>query len=116
MFMHVTSTPYPDRVDEFDHWYSSVHVPDMLAVPVVKSCRRFRLVSAEGPVRFLAVYEFDRHDPAALLAELVARSADGRMRPGSASDPTAALVEFWESCAEVAFSAPVLEPVPDPVE
>ncbi|MEU0538485.1 hypothetical protein ABZ319_01355 [Nocardia sp. NPDC005978] len=107
MHLHVTSTPYPDRVDEFDRWYSEVHVPDMLAVPAVKSCSRFRLTDPDGPVRFLAVYAVDGDDPAALLAELGACAADGRIRPGTASDPTATRIEFWKS-----WDAPSAEAAP----
>jgi hypothetical protein len=82
----------PEREDEFNEWYSTVHVPDVCAVPGVVSARRFRLSDQKsaldadlaGGHRYLVLYELDTDDPAALEAELQARVADGRFRPSDA--------------------------------
>jgi len=64
------SNPVSDDVeDEFNQWYDDVHAKEMLALPGVKSCRRFRLAPTqvmEGDDamgrRYLALYEVDVDD------------------------------------------------------
>ena len=55
----------PSREDEFNDWYSNMHVPDMLEVPGMISATRW--VSAhkdlEGEQRkYLAMYELETDD------------------------------------------------------
>ena len=66
----------PEREDEYNAWYSGVHVSELLQVPGFVSARRFRRVG-EGGGEYLAVYEVEADDLAAPLQELRRRSAAG---------------------------------------
>lgn len=102
-----TDVVSPDREEEFNRWYSEVHVPDVTAVPGVVSARRFK-VSAEvesafggeiaGGCRYLVIYEIDAGDPAQVEEEMRARMADGRFRPGDtmASSPAPLAIYYDE--------------------
>ena len=51
------------REEEFNHWYNTVHVPDVLETPGILSARRFRNDEPpEGHGRFLAIYEVETED------------------------------------------------------
>ena len=62
-----------DREEEFNKWYTEVHVPDIKEVAgrSISKVRRYKnnqLVS--GAPQYLAIYELDTDDPAALLDKL----------------------------------------------
>ena len=91
----VFSNPVEGREAEFNDWYSRRHLPDVLRVPGYLSAQRFSLESGDGVAlpnwRYLAVYEVDRANYAAALAEVAARSgtdlmpiSDAAARPLSA--------------------------------
>ncbi|MEQ3549631.1 hypothetical protein WIS52_04020 [Pseudonocardia nematodicida] len=96
----------PDREDEFNDWYSRMHVPDVCAIPGVLSARRFRTAEQRsafhgelaGGHRYLVIYELDTDDPAGVEKELQERFADGRLRPTDtmAGDPPPVAVYYDE--------------------
>lgn len=45
---------------QYHRWYNEVHLPEVLAIPGIRSARRFR-VRGEG-IRFMALYELDNAD------------------------------------------------------
>lgn len=49
---------------EFNRLYDEEHIPQLMQVPGVRSCRRYRLqhASVDGKARYLAVYELDSPD------------------------------------------------------
>ena len=47
LLLAFTGPKSPELEDEYNEWYDSVHLPDVLAVPGVRSARRFKL--ADGP-------------------------------------------------------------------
>jgi hypothetical protein len=95
-----------EREDEFNRWYTTVHVPDVCAIPGVLSARRFRraaLTSAfDGELasghRYLVVYEIETDDPGSIERELRARFADGRLHPTDTmlGDPPPVAAYFHE--------------------
>jgi len=80
----------PDREDEWNHWYDSVHVPEVMAAsPAILSATRYRLSAGNIPHRYLAVYRF--RDEAGLEAfmgspELAQMSSDYTRDWGAVSD------------------------------
>ena len=55
--------------DDFNQWYDDVHAKQVLALPGVKSCRRFKLAPAQimpgdnaAGRRYLALYEVEVDD------------------------------------------------------
>lgn len=98
MQMMVFSTPRAGMEEEYNKWYEEVHIPDLLSIPGMKSCTRFRGQSVAGqPAEFAycAVYEIDG-DFDAIMREMQARAADGRSQLSPAIDPAATKVTVWE--------------------
>jgi hypothetical protein len=64
----VFSNAADGRDDEFNHWYTSVHLPDVLGVEGFVAARRFRLADVQllpgqaVPHRYLAIYEIEAED------------------------------------------------------
>jgi hypothetical protein len=72
-----------EQADEFNDWYDTVHIPQVISqVPGVTLVRRF-IASAIGPDqpsrRYLAIYEIESDAPESVLRELQKAIADGRL-------------------------------------
>ena len=98
--MVVQSRAKPGREAEYTHWYDTVHIHDICAVPGVKSGKRYQAtplhVGAPGlPV--LAIYELEVDNPAAILAELGKRATDGTIRRCDALDAEASVMWFYSA-------------------
>ena len=54
----------PDKEADFNRIYDTQHVPNILTVPGVESCTRFKLESADvdGVPTYLALYAIDSRD------------------------------------------------------
>ncbi|NGP09492.1 hypothetical protein G6038_29310 [Rhodococcus sp. 14C212] len=68
----------PGREEEFNKWYDEQHVPDVLAVPGIKSVQRYQLAPPdENPVsnRWLAIWQLEGD-----IDEIRATLATGRDR------------------------------------
>ena len=99
--LFVQSNPSsPDREDEYNKWYSTVHIPEVCAVPGVTGASRFK-VSDAAPVgpdvpRYSAVYELEADDLGTVLAEIASRAMDGRMHMSDAMamDPVPSMVIY----------------------
>jgi hypothetical protein len=87
--MVVQSSPVsPDREDEFNDWYDTIHIPEICAVPGFVSARRYKLPGAaagtgDAPA-YLAVYEIEADDLAGPPAQWRARSA-ARLTTGTSA-------------------------------
>ena len=93
----VFSNPVEGRDEEFNAWYDSVHLSDVLAVDGVVSAQRFEIEHVDAPEvdgaptppppahRYLALYELDR-DGNRVMAEFVARLTSGEMKLSEALD------------------------------
>lgn len=54
--------PVVGREDEFNEWYSGVHIPEILALPGFRSAQRYEVAddaAAAGGYRYATVYEID---------------------------------------------------------
>ena len=85
-----------DQEEAFNHWYDTVHVPDILAVEGFTAAQRFKLagpgpqvVTRDGQpaiAQYLALYEMDTADTRAAMKRLNEAVADlqqrGRMFAG----------------------------------
>lgn len=74
----VLTNPTPGHEDEFNHWYTDRHVPDVLRVPGVVSAQRFRRTaqqrgSGPQPWQYLALYECDAAEPNVVTDGIQAR-------------------------------------------
>lgn len=97
--MVVQSNAIEGRDDDYNNWYDSIHYQDICDIPGVKSGRRFEATPiAMGPPGqpYLSIFEIETDNPAAVMAELGQRSADGRMRQSDALDHTSLALWFYE--------------------
>jgi hypothetical protein len=80
-----TDPSSPDVEDEYNDWYDSTHVADVLkAAPDVKAVTRYRLAESpapgfELPNRHLAVYEVEADDLNQVVADMGAAFGRGEM-------------------------------------
>lgn len=79
----VLSNPTVGREDDFNDWYTNVHLRDVLAVEGFIAARRFCLADAQlqpdrpAPHRYLAIYEIEADNPEAPLQSLLSRVMSG---------------------------------------
>ena len=70
----VMSNPVAGREDEYNEWYDSVHLGEVLQVPGFVAARRFVAGSSvrggEPSHKYLSIYEIEADDLAAALAAL----------------------------------------------
>ena len=100
----VPSSATKGRDDEYNDWYDNRHIHDLLAIPGVKSGRRFVASAASPmapPANYLAMYEIESDDPAAVMAELNRRSAEGVIPITDAIDLTTAQLWVFEETLSV---------------
>lgn len=64
-YIYLVQMDIPDDLeDDFNRIYDTEHVPNIIQVPGVDSCTRYKLESsdADGVARYAAVYEIDSPD------------------------------------------------------
>jgi hypothetical protein len=92
----------PEREAEYNDWYDSIHLPDLLKIKGVKAASRYRAAtpqfgggSIDGP-GYLAIYEIEVDDPQDFYDGLGKGVADGviRMTDAIAADPSG--MSMWE--------------------
>jgi hypothetical protein len=96
--MCVMTSPAPGKEQEFQRWYDEQHVPDVMRVPGFVTGQRFRLSAVQHkappfPRAYLAIYNLDTEDLAALNAEIVRRVGTADMPMTDAVAP--GIVRFF---------------------
>ncbi|MBY8856794.1 hypothetical protein K7711_09930 [Nocardia sp. CA2R105] len=99
----VYSNPVAGREDEFNEWYDNVHVPQLLAVPGMRSAQRYTLRDSEiyrapgastPEQRYAIIYEM-QGEAEAIMAEIRARVASGQIRMHDSLDMSSWRLAFW---------------------
>ena len=97
--MAVYSNPIsPDRDEEYNVWYNTVHLPELMGIPGFVGATRYRLVeglgkgTAPSEQRYLALYEIEG-DVAAAYTALT--SGGGTLQISDSLDPASARLTFW---------------------
>jgi hypothetical protein len=86
------TNPTSGKEAEFNEWYNTHHIPDVLNVPGFVSAQRFRIADAQmgGEAskahKYLALYEIETDDLAGVLKELRARGGTPEIVPSDAID------------------------------
>jgi hypothetical protein len=65
------------REREFNEWYTSRHIHDILAVTGVVSAQRFQSRAGKAAFRYLALYQLETDDPERVLTEIRERDRNG---------------------------------------
>ncbi len=97
--MIAQSAPLPGREAEYDAWYDAVHMKDICALPGVTGGRRFTATPFAMPepgAPRIAIYDIETDNPAAFMAEMGRRSADGTITRSDAMDRSAAKMWIYE--------------------
>jgi len=91
----------PKREEEFNRWYSYIHVPDLApARGIVRATRWRNLEPEKGPSTYAALYEFKHDDLVAALVDfqrLGSRTINGRIIDCM---QTVGMSWFWEVDAD----------------
>ena len=93
--MIVQSDPLEGRDAEYNAWYDGTHIPELLQIPGITAARRLEatpiVVGAPG-AKYITFYEIEAENPGAVMAEMGARGADGRMSRSVAVDSSKATI------------------------
>jgi hypothetical protein len=102
LFLVRSGPSSPERTDEYNDWYDTVHLVDVLKVKGIKAASRYRIApnmdgsTPDGP-QFMAIYEVEVDDPKDFYDALGKAAADGAMPMSDvlAIDPATGL-SMWE--------------------
>lgn len=101
----VFSNPADGKEAEFNEWYDTVHIPQLLEVPGMLSAKRFALVDSDlyrvpgGQMpehKYMCVYELEG-DVNAIMTEIRKRVADGRVMMSDCLDIASSRLSFWSA-------------------
>lgn len=101
MFL-VFSNATEGQEEEFNRWYDTKHLPDVLKVPGITSGRRYTAADFEDPSgmvgkpkhQHLAAYTIES-DPASVMKEFIARLSGGEMDVSPSLDMPSVMMTFW---------------------
>ena len=100
----VFSNPVAGKEDEFNEWYDTTHLPEVLATPGMRAAQRFRLLETEmthnsvlpTPAhRYLLVYEMEG-DVEAVMGRIQEAALSGAMQMSDALDLETVAMSFWQ--------------------
>jgi hypothetical protein len=95
----VLSNPVIGREEKYNHWYDTEHIPDLVALPGVRSAKRLRLADdryAPCDHRYLVIYECDFASPDEGWAIFDQARAEGRSHSSDAMDRASTRAWFFE--------------------
>jgi hypothetical protein len=86
------------RDEEFNDWYSNVHIPDVCSLEGVLSAARFELEkdNPAAPHQYLTIYELDR-DGDAVMADIIENMGSGAFAYSDSIDSSTASLTFWRA-------------------
>ena len=98
----VTLGPKAGQEDEFNHWYDTQHLKDILTISEFVSARRFHQVlpAPDSPAAgYIAVYEVDTDDVEALQGKVMAAAGSEAMPLSPAIDARSMSLTFYAPLA-----------------
>lgn len=98
----VFSNPVDEsREQEFNDWYETVHLPEVLATPGMVSARRYKMRETEigratglPPQKYLIVYEMN-DDPDAVMKRIMEAHASGDIHMHDSLDLDSVAMSYW---------------------
>jgi hypothetical protein len=112
----VMTNPVTGKETEFNEWYNTNHIPDVLNVPGFVSGHRFRLAETQmggdssKAYKYLALYEIETDDLAATLKELRRRGGTADIVPSDAIDAKNVGTYIFTPVAEKVMAKDVQRP------
>jgi hypothetical protein len=102
VFLVRTGPSSPERTDEYNHWYDTIHLPDLLNVKGVVGASRYQVASAQqggaaiaGP-QYLAIYEVEIEDLQDFFDDMGRAATDGSMRMSDSLGMEAMDLSMWQ--------------------
>lgn len=102
----VFTNPVEGREDEFNEWYSRVHLRDVLGVDGFVSAQRFRLCDTQllprqaQPHRYMAIYEVEAEEPDPVLDALRAGITNGSIPLHESLDRSTLVARLFSPISE----------------
>jgi hypothetical protein len=112
----VMTNPTAGKEAEFNEWYNTHHIADVLNVPGFVSAQRFRLDDtqmggeASKAYKYLALYEIETDDIAGVLKELRTRAGTPEIVPSDAIDMKNVATFMFTPIAEKVMAKDVRRP------
>lgn len=112
----VMTNPVEGKEAEYNDWYNTHHVPDVLNIPGFVSAQRFCLAETQmgrgqsRPHKYLALYEIETDDLAGTLKELRARGGTPEIVPSDAIDMKNVATFVFSPVAEKVKASDVKRP------
>ena len=100
----VPSSAKEGRDDDYNEWYNNQHIHDLLAIPGIKSGRRFTpdpISPMPPPADYLAIYEIETDDIGSVFAEMNRRAQSGEMSVSDSLDPASPKLWVFEQTLAV---------------
>jgi hypothetical protein len=101
----VLTNPAPGREEEYNRWYTDVHIGEVTAIAGFTGASRYRIVPGEGRPepshRYLAIYDLETDNVDGVLRELMDSAASGGMQMSDAID-LAAVTYLYEALPDEA--------------
>jgi hypothetical protein len=91
----LTAPVSSEHEDEYNDWYQSIHLGQVVAIDGIKSAQRFRLAinMGEGEASpYLAIYDIETDDIEGVMREIASRAGTERMIMSEALAPPTAIV------------------------
>lgn len=92
----------PDREDEYNDWYTNVHLGDIVDLPGFAAATRYQIVDVRAnedvePLtrKYLAIYELDTDDVEAAATALRTSVAKGEVPVSDALHPDNLTADFY---------------------
>lgn len=71
----VLSNPVAGKEDEYNAWYTDIHIPDVVRCEGFTGGQRFKVGEGfDAPHKYMAIYEMETDDPAAVIAGMTAKA------------------------------------------
>lgn len=79
----VFTNPVVGKEDEYNDWYTNIHLSDVLKVPGIVAAQRFKLSEAkllgDTPYQYMAIYEIEAEDLQPVIDALNQAAESGMM-------------------------------------
>jgi hypothetical protein len=75
--MIVFTNPVENREEEYNQWYTSRHIHEVLTVPGIVSGQRFRFRNGNDRWGYVALYDLETDHPESIIPEIRKRTGDG---------------------------------------
>jgi hypothetical protein len=83
----VVSNPVTGREAEYNTWYNTQHLQDVLKIPGFVAVQRFKVTHDSAlPGQYIALYEMETDNPQAVLDNLHSRAGTPAMQVSDALD------------------------------